>query len=137
MAYCVQLFGLFFFFFFLRNSFLVYLNNIILLDNNFIVGRNKKANFNYIKERVWKKIQGWKEKLLSQAYREVLIKAVVKQSPHILWAVSNSVWVFVRKLKVSLGDFGGVKMEIEGRFIGSSGLHFAKPRMRVEWASKT
>ena len=29
------------------------------------VGRNKKASFNYIKERVWKKIQGWKEKLLS------------------------------------------------------------------------
>ena len=30
-----------------------------------LVGRNKKASFNYIKERVWKKIQGWKEKLLS------------------------------------------------------------------------
>ena len=49
-----------------------------------LVGKNKKASFNYIKERVWKKIQGWKEKLLSQAYREVLIKVVVKQSPHIL-----------------------------------------------------
>ena len=30
-----------------------------------LVGRNKKASFNYIKERVWKKLQGWKEKLLS------------------------------------------------------------------------
>ena len=59
----------------------MYLNNIILLDNNFIVGRNKKANFNYIKERVWKKIQGWKEKRLSQAYREVLIKVVVQAIP--------------------------------------------------------
>ena len=43
-----------------------------------LVGKNKKANFNYIKERVWKKIQGWKEKLLSQARREILIKAVVQ-----------------------------------------------------------
>ena len=30
-----------------------------------LVGRNKKTSFNYIKERVWKKIQGWKENLLS------------------------------------------------------------------------
>jgi len=43
-----------------------------------LVGRNKKASFNYIKERVWRKIQGWKEKLLSQARREILIKSVVQ-----------------------------------------------------------
>lgn len=46
-----------------------------------LVGRNKKANFNYIKERIWKKTQGWKEKLLSQASREILIKAVVQAIP--------------------------------------------------------
>ena len=42
-----------------------------------LVGINKKVSFNYIKARVWKKIQGWKEKLLSQARQEVLIKVVV------------------------------------------------------------
>ena len=30
-----------------------------------VVGRNKKASLNFIKERVWNKLQGWKEKLLS------------------------------------------------------------------------
>ena len=39
-----------------------------------VVGRNKKVSLNYIKERVWSKLQGWKEKLLSQASREVLLK---------------------------------------------------------------
>ena len=29
------------------------------------VGRNKKAYFRQIKERIWAKMQGWKEKLLS------------------------------------------------------------------------
>ena len=43
-----------------------------------VVGRNKKASLNYIKERVWNKLQGWKEKLISQAGREVLLKAVVQ-----------------------------------------------------------
>ena len=46
-----------------------------------LVGRNKKTSFNYIKEWVWKKLQGWKEKLLSQAGREILIKAVVEAIP--------------------------------------------------------
>ncbi|KAL0009392.1 hypothetical protein SO802_010894 [Lithocarpus litseifolius] len=46
-----------------------------------LMGRNKKASFNYTKERVWKKLQGWKEKLLSQARREILIKAVIQAIP--------------------------------------------------------
>ena len=41
-------------------------------------GRGKKASFSYIKERVWRKLQGWEGKLLSQAGREVLIKAIVQ-----------------------------------------------------------
>ena len=43
--------------------------------------KNKKASLNYIKERVWAKLQGWKEKLLSQGGREVLLKAVVQAIP--------------------------------------------------------
>ena len=46
-----------------------------------VVGRNKKVSLNFIKERVWSKLQGWEEKLLSQAGREVLLKAVVQAIP--------------------------------------------------------
>ena len=42
-----------------------------------VVGRKKKASLNYIKERVWNKLQGWKKRLLSQAGRVVLLKAIV------------------------------------------------------------
>ena len=46
-----------------------------------LVGRGKKASFNYIKERVWRKLQGWEGKLLSQAGIEVLIKAIAQTIP--------------------------------------------------------
>ena len=46
-----------------------------------VVGRNRSTSLNFIKDRVWGKIQGWKEKLLSQASKEVLLKVVVQAIP--------------------------------------------------------
>ena len=46
-----------------------------------VVGRNRKASLNFIKERVWSKLQRWKEKLMSQVGREILLKAVVQAIP--------------------------------------------------------
>lgn len=37
--------------------------------------------FAYLKERIWSRIQGWKEKMLSQAGKEILIKAVAQAIP--------------------------------------------------------
>ena len=54
------------------------------------VGRAKKQSFVYIKERIWKKLQGWKEKLLSQAGREILIKSVIQAIPTYSMSFSNS-----------------------------------------------
>ena len=41
-----------------------------------LVGRSKYQTFAYLKDRVWKKIQGWKGQLLLRAGKEVLIKAI-------------------------------------------------------------
>ena len=46
-----------------------------------LVGRPKYQTFSYIKDRVWKKIQGWKGQLLSRAGNEILIKAVAQSIP--------------------------------------------------------
>jgi hypothetical protein len=45
------------------------------------MGRSKSSLFAYLKERLWKRIQGWKEKLLSKAGKETLIKAVAQAIP--------------------------------------------------------
>ena len=43
--------------------------------------KKKEDSFDNIKQRDWKKLQGWEGKLLSQAGREILIKAVAQALP--------------------------------------------------------
>lgn len=45
------------------------------------VGRTRTNVFAYLKERIWQRVQGWKENLLSKAGKEVLIKAVAQAIP--------------------------------------------------------
>ena len=45
------------------------------------IGKSRKSAFEYIKQKVWAKIQGWQEKLLSKAGKEILIKAVAQAIP--------------------------------------------------------
>lgn len=45
------------------------------------IGKSKKEVFGILREWVWKKLQGRKEKLLSKAGKEVLIKAVAQAIP--------------------------------------------------------
>ena len=46
-----------------------------------LVCRNKRNSFNDIKEKLAKKLAGWKEKLFCKAVKEVLIKAVAQAIP--------------------------------------------------------
>jgi hypothetical protein len=47
-----------------------------------VFGRSKKDVFSFVQERVWKKVKGWKEKFLSRAGKETLIKAVAQAIPN-------------------------------------------------------
>jgi hypothetical protein len=52
-----------------------------------MVGRSKKATFNFIKDRVWRKINSWSSKSLSKAGREVLIKSVLQAIPSYVMSI--------------------------------------------------
>jgi hypothetical protein len=47
-----------------------------------IFGRSKKEVFSFVQDRIWKKLKGWKEKCLSRAGKETLIKAVAQAIPN-------------------------------------------------------
>ena len=70
-----------------------------------LVGRAKKQSFIYIKERVWKKLQEWKEKLLSQAGREVLIKPVIQAIPTYIMSCFKLPKGLVKELEVLIHKF--------------------------------
>lgn len=46
-----------------------------------MVGKARYSAFRSIKERVWMKLQNWKNNFLSKAGKEVLIKAVFQAIP--------------------------------------------------------
>ncbi|MCH80906.1 replication protein A 70 kDa dna-binding subunit, partial [Trifolium medium] len=52
-----------------------------------MVGRSKKATFNFIKDRVWRKINSWSSKCLSKAGREVMIKSVLQSIPSYVMSI--------------------------------------------------
>ena len=43
--------------------------------------RSKMVIFSFVKDRVWKKLKGWKEKFLPRARKEVIIIVVSKAIP--------------------------------------------------------
>jgi hypothetical protein len=45
------------------------------------VGRSKNGAFKYLKDKVWKKVLGWLEQLLSVGGKEILIKSVAQAIP--------------------------------------------------------
>ena len=46
-----------------------------------IVGKSKTNTFKGVREKITKKVTGWKEKFISQAGREILIKNVAQTVP--------------------------------------------------------
>ncbi|KAL8134789.1 hypothetical protein AgCh_009705 [Apium graveolens] len=57
------------------------LQNSMYLGLPSLVGRSKKRVFGFIKDRLWKRLQGWKAKKISRAGKTVLIKNVATAIP--------------------------------------------------------
>ena len=84
-----------------------------------LIGRAKYQTFSFLKDRVWKKIQGWKGQLLSRAEKEILIKAVTQSIPTYTMGVFQLPVKLCDELNVQ--GSGGGRLVMKGRSIGKVG----------------
>lgn len=68
-------------------------------------GRSKSNGLDWIKERVVSKLQGWREGLLNQAGKEVLIKSVIQAIPSYAMAMVKFPITFCKKLCSAVAQF--------------------------------
>ena len=90
------------------------------------VGHSKNGTFKYLRDRVWEKVKGWMEKLLSAAGKEVLIKAVAQAIPvysmscfRLPRGLCDSISSIIRQFDVCVG--GGVSKASENQ-VGLPGI---------------
>jgi hypothetical protein len=59
------------------------------------VGKSKNGAFKYLKDRIWKRIQGWIELILSAGAKKCLLNLLYKLSRSLLCPVSSFLEAFV------------------------------------------
>ncbi|XP_060968396.1 uncharacterized protein LOC133035959 [Cannabis sativa] len=68
-------------------------------------GRDKKRMFSDIKERIWKLMHNWSEKIFSAGGREVLLKAVVQSIPTFAMSCFRLPVYFCNQLESMMANF--------------------------------
>ena len=100
-----------------------------------VVRRNKNASLNYIKERVWSKLQEWK-KLLSQAGREVLLKPMVQAIPSFAMSCFKLPLGLCDEIKALIRKFWLGQKGEQQKSIGKNGRYFVNKKRKGGWGSR-
>lgn len=87
-------------------------------------GNSKKNSLAFIYDKILKKVQGWNTKFLSQASREILVKAGFRLPPRTLCHVFHSCYHFAISWICSSIDLFRVALLRVRKFIGNVGRLF-------------
>lgn len=89
-----------------------------------LLGRSKHKTFLDLKEKLANKLVGWKEKLLSKASKEILIKVVAQTIPTYTMSCFKIPVLFVMKWLVWLGIIGGDRWVTRRKWLGIVGKNY-------------
>jgi hypothetical protein len=79
------------------------------------IGKSKRKAFAYIKDKIWKAIQGWLLKLLSRAGKEVMIKAVAQAIPTFLMSCFYLTKSFCDELSAMIAKYWWSQQDKENK----------------------
>lgn len=68
-------------------------------------GKSKKVIFTNLQDKLWKKIKGWKKKILSQAGKEVLIKSIAQPIPNYIMSCFKLPISYCSKMETLINKF--------------------------------
>ena len=97
------------------------------------MGKNKRNTFNDVKEKISKKLAGWKEKLLSKASKEVLIKAVAQAIPTYTMSYFKIPDSLCDDLTSMIRNFWWGQKGDERKWLGLVGINCVNPRPMEVW----
>lgn len=85
------------------------------------IGRKKMDVFNYIRDKVRQRLQGWKSKMLSRVGKEILLKIVAKAMPNYAMNIYLLPLDLCKELEVMMNSFWWGSKSGGGR-----GIHWMK-----------
>jgi hypothetical protein len=101
-----------------------------------LVGKSRTTAFQSIKDKVWRRLQDWKLNFLSQAGKEVLLKAVIQAIPTYSMSVFLLPKALCSEINSLMQKFWWGHQRKEKGIPWMSWSRMGLPKSRGEWASE-
>ena len=98
------------------------------------IGQSRGKIFKAITERISSKLKGWKERLLSAAGREIMIKSVVQAIPTYTMGLFTDPDYLPADIQTMVSKFGWVKLVSAEKYIGCLGIVYVLRKRLGAWA---
>ncbi|KAL0439062.1 UNVERIFIED_CONTAM: hypothetical protein Slati_2389200 [Sesamum latifolium] len=97
-----------------------------------MIGRSKRGVFLKIRDRVWKQVEGWNERNLSQAGQSIMIKLVIQAISTFAMSVFGILDSLLNEIQRMTFFFFGITKR-KRRSTGSVGLDYARGNLKEAW----